>query len=303
MGNCHMTLEDAFTLFKLTDTSSERDLAAAYRRLVKRYHPDNNASRLDWAHRRMTQINQAYALVCTYMRGDVNQGGGAAGTGPAAAPRNGRGRPTAEEPPFRTQYSDAEDIGPRRERRPAREEVASARLAVDEVLDGVYVYYQYGLQNIHRRFEGVTRLRYRKAVRHLKAGARQLHTHMQQYGPSLRVDEDVQKLATFNRSFLHNVGIDKYYIPSSHPREAKAYRHYQAGSEYLDAAIQQILFGEQFTPGVPKSHSGSLYVSSHELVTVLVNFTDSTWIPEAMIKLNLLEAFSTAAEAGSFIMV
>jgi hypothetical protein len=181
--------------------------------------------------------------------------------------------------------------------------VASARIAVDEVLDGVYVYYQYGLQNIHRRFEGVTRLRYRKAIRHLKAGARQLHAHIQEHGPTLRLDEDVHKLATFTRSFLQNIGIDKYYIPSSHPREAKAYRHYQAGSEHLDAAIQQILFGEQFTPGIPRSHSGSLYVSSHELVSVLVNFTDSTWIPEAMIKLNLLDAFSTAADAGSFTMV
>jgi curved DNA-binding protein CbpA len=292
-----MTIRDAYTLFKLSDTSTERELAASYRRLVKHYHPDNNANRLDWAHRRMTQINQAYALVCDHMRDGMTQAvGGAAGVDDADASARGWARAGADE-------NFNHDPGPWRERQPSVDELTHAGVALDEVLDGVYMYYQYGLQNIHRRYEGVTRLRYRKTIRHLKAGARHLQNHMEQYGPTLRQTEDIHKLSVFSRSFLRNVAIDKYYIPSSNSREAKAYRHYRAGSEYLDSAIQQILFGEQFTPGLARSHSGSLYVSSHELVTVLVNYRDSTWIPETMIKLDLLDAFSAAAEAGSFAMI
>lgn len=297
-----MTLKDALTLFKLSDTSTERELSVSYRRLVKHYHPDNNANRLDWAHRRMTQINQAYALVCEHMRDGMSQPVGG-GVDDADASTRGRAQTRQQEPPQRTHDDFDEDLGPRRERQPAGEELTHAGIAVNEVLDGVYMYYQYGLQNIHRRYEGVTRLRYRKTIRHLKAGARYLQNHMEEYGPTLRNAEDIHRLAIFSRSFLRNVAIDKYYIPSSNSHEAKAYRHYRAGGEYLDGAIQQILFGEQFTPGVPRSHSGSLYVSSHELVTVLVNYRDSTWVPETMIKLDLLDAFSAAAEAGSFTMI
>ena len=300
MLNCKMDLQDAFALFKLTDTSTEQDLAAAYRRLVKRYHPDYNAAQLQWAHRRMTQINEAYALVCDFMKQ------GEAGLRGAPPRRGAPGTDAHQEEQGNQQHRGDDRDGdsfaeaPLRERHPPLEEVHHLHGAVEDLLDGVYTYYQYGLQNVHRRGEGVPRLRYRTALRHLKSAIRVLTEHTERYGTTLRRDEDVTKLSAFARSFLQNMLIEKYYIPSSSTSELKAYRHYRTGSDHLDRAIQCTLFSEELRPGGTRNHAGSLYVSQHELMTVLVKFTESTWVPEAMIKLHLVDAFTAGAEAGCF---
>jgi hypothetical protein len=300
MLNCKMDLQDAFALFKLTDTPTEKDLATAYRRLVKHYHPDYNASRLQWAHRRMTQVNEAYALVCDFMKQ------GEAGLRDAPPRRGDSGTKEHEEEqrdhqrPRDDRNGEGFEEAPLRERQPSPEEVHHLHGAVEDILDGVYTYYQYGLQNVHRRVEGVPRLRYRTALRHLKSAIRVLTEHTERYGTTLRRDEDVTKLSVFARSFLQNMLIEKYYIPSSSTSELKAYRHYRTGSDHLDRAIQCTLFSQELRPGGARNHAGSLYVSQHELMTVLVKFTESTWVPEAMIKLHLVDAFTAGAEADCF---
>ncbi|MFP4485276.1 MAG: J domain-containing protein [Spirochaetaceae bacterium] len=290
-----MNLQDAYALFKLSDTSTEHDLAVAYRRLVKRYHPDYNADRLDWAHRRMTQINQAYALVCDFVKqGEAGLRG--------SRPQRERPQPGRAEPDTQTRPQEGADLdeAPYRERAPSRQELHHMHGAVEDILDGVYTYYQYGLQNVHRRSEGVPRLRYRKALRHMKAGIQALGEHATRYGTTLRRTDDVTTLSVFAKSFLQNMLIEKYYIPSSSTAELKAYRHYRTGSDHLDRAIQCTLFAEELKPGGTRNQAGSLYVSRHEFMTVLVKFTESTWVPEAMIKLHLVDAFTAGTETGCF---
>lgn len=265
-----MKLEDALTLFKISENSSQQDLVSAYRRLVKRYHPDYNGNRLDWAHRRMTQINEAYSLACAYLDGGTAQGRTAAPgpeTGPAA---------------------------------PDRRDLALLRRALSEVLDGVYTYYQYGLQNVHRRGEGVARLRYRKALRHMKGGIGGLEDYTRARGPTLRRPDDIRTLGSFARSFLQNMLIEKYYVPSPSTVERKAYGHFQTGSEHLDRVIQWQLFNETLLPGAGRAQAGSLYICNREFLTVLANYTESTWVPEAMIKLHLADTFADSSTAGCF---
>ncbi len=306
MLNCKMDLQDAFALFKLTDAPTEQDLTAAYRRLVKHYHPDYNASRLQWAHRRMTQVNEAYALVCDFMKqGEAGLRGapprrGEADDGGNREQERGEERPGQRPRHGQDRDSEGFEEAPLRERHPPPEEVRHLHSAVEDILDGVYTYYQYGLQNVHRRSEGVPRLRYRKALRHLKSAVQVLTEHTERYGATLRRDEDVTKLSIFAKSFLQSMLIEKFYIPSSSTTELKAYRHYRTGSDHLDRAIQCTLFAEELKPGGARNHAGSLYVSQHELMTVLVKFTESTWVPEAMIKLHLVDAFTSSAEAGCF---
>ncbi len=115
----------------------------------------------------------------------------------------------------------------------------------------------------------------------------------------MRRDGDLKALHSFARSFLQNMLIEKYYIPSPDSFEHKAYRHYQSGSEHLDRAIQHTLFGEQLqAPG--RAHEGSLYVSHQEFLYLLVNYTNSTWVPEATIKLHLLDTLSSSTQARCF---
>lgn len=285
-----MKLEDALTLFKISEDSSQQDLVSAYRRLVKRYHPDYNGGRLDWAHRRMTQINEAYALACAYLEGS-------SASPQRDQPRNGAASPRGSSPG----HTAGARTGPEKDSAaPDPRDLARVRHALSQVLDGVYTYYQYGLQNVHRRGEGVARLRYRKALRHLKSGISALEDYQSTRGPTFLGGEDIRRLNSFARSFLQNMQIEKYYVPSPSTMERKAYRHFQTGSEHLDRVIQWQLFNETLLPGAGPAQSGSLYVCNREFLTILANYTESSWVPEAMIKLHLADTFSQSSEAGCF---
>jgi curved DNA-binding protein CbpA len=282
-----MTLHDALRLFQLSENPTTPQLAASYRRLVKHYHPDYNPTKAGWAHRRMTQVNEAYSLVCEFLADTAHETGRVSNArgGPERRAETGTARGT-------TTAAGPEET--------PREILSEYQRAASRLLDGIYVYYQYGLQNVHRRREGTPRLRYRQAVRHTKAGIADLDRLLDLHGHTIRREGDLKTLDVFAKSFLQNMLIEKYYIPSPRAVEQKAYRHYQSGSEHLDRSIQHTLFGEQLqATRVPQ---GSLYVSHQEFLALLVNYRESTWVPEAMIKLHLVDTFSSTTQAECFAM-
>ena len=58
-----MTVNTAYDILSLPHNATARDLVLAYRRLVKRYHPDYNVDRQAWSTEKMTSINLAYETV------------------------------------------------------------------------------------------------------------------------------------------------------------------------------------------------------------------------------------------------
>ncbi len=231
------------------------ELNAAYRRLARKYHPDNNPARTEWAHQAMVRINAAYDSAVEYL---------------------------AE-----LRYDEVQ-ARLDREIRAHDDFTALFSSIANRVLDGVFTYYQYGLQNPHQRQTGTPRIRYRQAVRRMSDALDQLDR--------LRVPNpiDAETLKTFRafgRAFLECVRMDRTYNASSSTEEHKAYRRYYEGSRALDAAIRRAFFRTELSSARELASPQSLAVSHNEFMAVVTRFKTSTWAKETAMKLYLVDAF------------
>jgi hypothetical protein len=164
--------------------------------------------------------------------------------------------------------------------------------ARDEALQGIYLYYNFGLENVHRRSEGVFRQRFNKALLHLKKSIDSLNT-LGTKTPAEKNRRHLVLYSTFFRIFRENMLINKTFTADGSLNH-KAYRHYRNGSEILDEVLKSRLFPKDFKKiGI---NSKSLTVSEYEFMLVLTQFKTSIWIPETVIKLMLIDGFRKIEE-------
>jgi hypothetical protein len=247
-----MKIEKALNLLGLKKESTLRELNYSFRQLAKRYHPDFNSGREEWANSMMTQINLAYEVALDYL----------------AQLKEGR------------RTGEPEDIEPL-----DRSFLTEFNRAMNQVLDGVYMFYQYGLENVHMRKEGVRRQRYRDSVRVIQKGIERLDG-LNEAGHS---QSRLMVFRDFSKAFLKNIGIDRFYIPSSNPAESGAYRHYREGSILLDNAIKLVFFGDLLLRPIREPVSTLLKKSNEEFMSVLARYYMSSWITETVMKVYLLD--------------
>lgn len=276
-----MTVQTAFRLLRLTPASTQQDLVASYRRMVKRYHPDYNADRTEWSHVAMTKINLAYELVRLHLQ----NGNGDTDHGRENPPDESNPAEPAPHQRFQDDLSEGFSQAPAEDPR----FVALFDRAADGVLTGIYTYYQYGLQNVYLRHEGVRRFRYRSALKRVQNGIHQLQ-ELQQLATSEVHRTQLTVFTDFALAFLQSMRIDRYHEAGTARSDAAAYRHYSEGSSALDQVIRRELFQE--LDHAPDARSGGLKIGYHELMAVLVKHSASDWVAESVVKLHLLEMFS-----------
>jgi len=137
-----MTVDRAYRILQLPANASEAQLLLHYRKLVKRCHPDYNSHRSQWAHAAMTRLNLAYETAQTHLRSDPSHSDYTKGS------RAARSHARAEEAGSRSQEPHTRDGVYRATARPRRAQQTDPRfrerftLAVDRILDGMYLYYQ-----------------------------------------------------------------------------------------------------------------------------------------------------------------
>ncbi|TVR01280.1 MAG: J domain-containing protein [Spirochaetaceae bacterium] len=280
-----MTVQTAFRILRLTPSSSQKELVTSYRRMVKRYHPDYNAERKEWSHDAMTKINLAYELVRIHLQ----NGNGSAGTSNNHATE----APTASQDSSPPHQRFQDDLSEGFSQAPAEDPsfVALFDRAADSVLTGIYTYYQYGLQNVYLRHEGVRRFRYRSAVKRVQDGVHHLQ-ELQQYTTSDLHRTQLNVFTGFSLAFLQSMRIDRYHESGSARADAAAYRHYHSGSTALDQVIRAELFHELDDSPPPGGAAAGLKIGYHDLMAVLVKHSSSDWVAEAVVKLHLLEMFT-----------
>jgi len=250
-----MAPEKALKLFRITPAASLRELNASYRRLVRKYHPDHNPDRVAWSHEAMTKINAAYDTAVEYLAA------------------------------LRYQEVEAhldEEIQ-------AHDEFTRLFVNIaNRVLDGVFTYYQYGLENPHQRRSGTPRMRYRQAVRRIEQALPQLE---QLRVPNPVDEETLQKFRVFTVAFHQCMKIDRTFAPTSSRNEHKAYHRYREGSRALDAAIRRTFFRSELSSPGELASPQSLAVGLNEFMQIVTRHSDSSWITETAMKLCLLDAF------------
>jgi len=254
-----MELNRALRLLKLSSPCTLKRLNESFRKLAKIYHPDSNRGREAWAHRTMTELNLAYERVLDYLT--MPQGG------------IGEEKPPSAKEEARTQY-----------------QVLFAR-SIRRVLDGIYTYYQYGLENVRLRHEGVRKFRFRDSLRDMKDGIDHLE-NLQALPKSESAVGRLQVFTDFSKAFLQNMLIDNYTAPIGDSSEQRAYRHFRNGSSHLDYAIKDAFFGDELLPVRNGSYTQKMKMCRKELMVVVSKYYNSGCVSEALIKIYLLEVFS-----------
>jgi len=317
-----MQLHNALELLGLAPNATDHELTQAFRRCVKRFHPDYNPEKPEWSNRMMAHVNAAYETVRDYRKHTHGSAGLSARAeqhshkaGPGDATAGGSRRTTRRQHGPQGHYSRSGR--PHAPRAPAGGETTGPRFyaAYDEpfdpaflrafsaaanmLLDGVFAFYQYGLDNVHLRQQGNLRMRYRSALRRVRRAREQLETipphNLLNSGEEQRRGLTLQ----FASAFLETMQIEKFFIPTGGAFETKAYRHYRRGSELLDYAVKRSLFDSTFKAlNRDLSVGESAHASEHELMTVLTRYQSSSWTAEATLKLHLLNAFIELHKSG-----
>jgi hypothetical protein len=250
-----MEIQKALKLLEVTPSSSISELNSTFRRLAKHYHPDFNRNNESWANVRMTELNLAYEMALEYL-----------------AALDSENDETVNE---------------------VREVSFAARFnkSIGRVLQGMYKYYQYGLENVHLRKEGVRRIRYRDSLADMKFGIVSLES-LKESASSSSEGEDLNLFIDFSKAFLMNMLVEKYYIPSSNGFNNIAHRHYNNGSVLLDKAIKEVFFGNMFTDVQDNTYYRKISISYEEFMVIVTRYNKSVWISETLMKMYLLEVFT-----------
>jgi len=249
-----MEIENALEFLGLTASSTTGDLNSTFRRLAKKYHPDFNQGKESWAHGKMTKLNLAYETALKFFTSQGEPEQGAKKSSPV---------------PYTARFSHA----------------------VHSVLQAIELYYDYGLENVHLRKEGVRKFRFRESLRQIERGIKSL-TDLKAIAIFNAQRENLDQFIDFSKAFLQNMLIHKYFVPSGIEIEHKAYRHYSNGSSALDYAIKDAFFGDRLI----RIRSGSFYqkisLSYEEFLIVIARYPQSSWVPEAILKIYLIEMFT-----------
>jgi hypothetical protein len=254
-----MNTDEAFSFLGLSLSASKEELEASFRQLVMLYHPDRNPDKSEWSHTRMTLLNEAHTLAQHYitLRGE-----------------NHRAAPKQISREFMARLQNG---------------LYAAR---DDILEGVHLYYTFSLENVHLRSEGVRRLRYNSAKRGVRKGVIQLEKILQE-APEGKLKIYARLWEAFGKSFYGSMGITKI-CPADTSLNYKAYKHYRNASLILDSFIKLCFFPEDFPRQniTPKS----IELCEQLLLLILSNYRETIWVPEADVKLSLLDNLQNLVE-------
>ncbi len=282
-----MELHSAFHILGVKPDCDSGQLSKAFRTAVKQYHPDFNAERLEWSHEMMTRLNPAYAVAVEHLRNReaAVPGGRSFRTSHPTAGSNGHSHsPHKEAPPAGGTYSD--DHAPHSDRNPRFDTYFPEYC--DEVIEALYLYYQYGLENLHLRNEGNLRFRYRSALKKLLKAAEKL-SQLESLELSPREKLELEGYLRFSLAFLRCAKGGIIFMPSLGNFETKAHRHYEHASRILDNAIKRAFFDNHFPTPSNSLSQESLSLCEQELLIVRGGYAESRYYEDAGFKLRLVE--------------
>lgn len=284
-----MDIAVAFKVLELSNGATLEDVSISFRRLLKIYHPDRNLDRTEWSHERTVELNEAYMAVTDYLR---NGGDAVAVEEPFTEATDvygsGVGPQHSDYTAHEDQYAGSAHEAPVD---PAYSVTLQMRLATeyDLLLDQLFAFYSFGLENLHLRSEGSFRYRFRTVFKHLKSVVARFQ-ELKQWPGSRIQRHQIATVHAFATAFYENLLIKPHTHQVLTGNEYRAYRLYRQGSETLDEAIRARLFGDQL--GNKTSYPATLSTCERALMLVVAHYPKCQYTPETLIKLYLLETFN-----------
>ncbi len=184
-----MDASQAFFLLELSPGATSEELETSFRRLVMKYHPDRNADRLEWSHRMTVLLMEAHETASRRIAEEAYERAAAA-----------EKRRLAADLRFFAEAFDAARGG---------------------VLEALYTYYAYGLENIPLRSEGNLRLRFTTAKNTLRKGLGIFASlESRPAPPDLKTRAALYQ--AFGGAFQQNMNISRILVPDG-SEDHKAY--------------------------------------------------------------------------------
>ncbi len=267
-----MNLQQARAIFRLDSRISMEELNGLFRTLVKKYHPDKVRDHPEWAHARMTEINDAYELLVKRITSPVQ-------TEPEENPVD------REEPNDNTDTDSIWQVPPMDE-----EESRIFYPLFNDFLDGLGLYYQYGLENPPVRMEGIRRFRYREAMRTIIRGR-----------DSLAACRKIQPHPVFSAASrfarLTTADIDLGEIAiSSNPLHRKYDKRMINARRSFDESIKVILFPELVPHHLHSRSYSGLYSCYSEFVIYFTVFEEGERRKAGILQAARYDAFMTLVQ-------
>ena len=219
-------------IFHLKEGYSQLELQKAYKKLVKKYHPDYNQQNQEWAHQKMTEINLAYELCKEKLLSPQEE--------------KSREQESDQGTPGNNSNTNGKDSNPFQHESPFSPNPSIESLSADfhrRIQNTTYafchatdIFYEYGLQNRFLRYEGNRKFRFRQCLRELEG-----------------VIDSIRDLASFTHSAydnhvkrIYSGFILNYYCyiileEGDIPRHPNINSHWQRMEEYLNKSLIEYL--------------------------------------------------------------
>ncbi len=219
-------------IFHLKEDYSQVELQKAYKKLVKKYHPDYNQQNQEWAHQKMTEINLAYEL-CKEKLTDTE----------TEAPRE---KESQQQYSGHSSESDQKGSNPFQREQPYQGNPSAQPLSAEfhrQMQKTTYafchatdIFYEYGLHNRFLRYEGNRKFRYRQCLRELEA----VIDSIRDLTPLTRTSYDNHIKGIYSRFILNYycfIILDEGDIP----RHPNINSHWNKMEEYLNKSLIEYL--------------------------------------------------------------
>lgn len=233
------------------------ELNSLFRDLVKKYHPDKVRDHPEWAHERMAEINDAYELLVQRITGPVQE------EPEQPAEPTSRDESTADTDDARFDEESLDRVPPFN-----AEESQVFYPPFNSFLDGLGLYYQYGLENPSYRDEGVRRFRYREAMRAIISGRDALAACKKAYPHPI-----ITAASRFARLTVADIDLG-IINPSSVPLYRKYDKRMRDARRAFDESVKVILFPELVPDHLQHRCYTGLYSCYSEFVTYLTVFEE-----------------------------
>jgi hypothetical protein len=247
-----MELRRALTMFRLEGRVPMENLNSSFRDLVKKYHPDKVLGYPEWAHERMAEINDAYETLASWL----------------SIPPVQEVKKDPEHKTDQTAYATPENIY-RTEIPPLSAKMEKSFYpGFNYFLDGLGIYYQYGLDNPAYRAEGVRRFRYREAFRNVEKGRDELELLSREYEHPVII-----AAARFARLTLAEIDLGEPVFP-----DRMTYRQFddklRSARRSFDDAVKEILFPELIPQHLRGRATAGIYACYTAFVLYLTVFNE-----------------------------
>ncbi|MCG8452165.1 MAG: J domain-containing protein [Spirochaetales bacterium] len=242
-------------MFRIDELITEDELNLRFRSLVKKYHPDKLRKHPEWAHERMSEINGAYEILLDWVQAPPPPS--------IEIPLDEGDEPLKTSQPTPRAEHSQESPPPLTPPPPVELELFQACWRM--FMEGLGLYFQYGLENPEYRHEGIRRFRFREAYRTIEK-ARLAIKELEDGHPILASG------ARFIRLSQADILLGETTFP---PPRSPFDRRFRNARRRFDEGVKDVFFPELFPSHLQGRASAGLGTCYAEFVLFLTVAEDA----------------------------